>query len=321
MGKIILSPSELNRQAGEMESLQNGFDNLFGNMKSTLHSMNGNWSENLARNFEGKITSAQKSFSNVLQMLGFGSDAARKSAHNYESLDQYLGKLVRGEAGKSGSVKSTTTISDGKEWQTMTLSGKPDSDVKKYYQKLFNTSKSTTKVEKTLYQAQGSKSAYGDLIDGGFLKSWHTYADGMQEKGIRFTGLMGKFSPDSRSTMSYNFNTAEAYVKGIFQPERGSAYVKGNVGYNLMSGSLEMRDPVNNMGTVTFSGNIGASASAEAGFKNGVFKIGSSVTAGMGGGISVDLNLKNTWNAFREAFSDVGRELNELDNKLLFIGR
>lgn len=80
MADIKLTPELLQAQSAEMTSLQTEFNDLFTKVTGALNGMNDSWSENLASNFAGKITAAQKTFTSVSNMLGNGALAAGKSA-------------------------------------------------------------------------------------------------------------------------------------------------------------------------------------------------------------------------------------------------
>ena len=63
--KIQLTPAELLSQSQEMLSLQKEFSDLFGQSEKLLNQVTTNWSTNLANNFAGKLTSAQKGFKQI----------------------------------------------------------------------------------------------------------------------------------------------------------------------------------------------------------------------------------------------------------------
>ena len=96
-GKIQLTPAELLAQSQEMLSLQKEFESLFGQTNTLLNQVNQNWSANLANNFMGKLTSAQKSFANVVAMLEQGGNLAATSAKTFESMDSLLSKVMSGD--------------------------------------------------------------------------------------------------------------------------------------------------------------------------------------------------------------------------------
>lgn len=101
MGKIQLTPSELQTQANEMQALETEYSILFTGVSSDLKNVNGNWSANLSNNFEGKINSAQKSFTQITQELMKGSKVANTCAVTFESVDTELAKLSQGSAPKT----------------------------------------------------------------------------------------------------------------------------------------------------------------------------------------------------------------------------
>lgn len=107
MGKIKLEPSLLLAQAGEMERLGAEYEDLFRQVTAAMERANTNWSPNLAHNFSGKIASAQRGFSGVVDMLGYGAGAARMSAQQFVSIDSQIARYIQkgrdaGEGGSSG---------------------------------------------------------------------------------------------------------------------------------------------------------------------------------------------------------------------------
>lgn len=101
--KIQLTPAELQTQAKEMNDLKNEFASLFKGVTSELKNINSNWSPNLANNFSTKITSAQKTFENVVEMLANGATVANNCAVSFASVDSELSKIFNGagEAAKT----------------------------------------------------------------------------------------------------------------------------------------------------------------------------------------------------------------------------
>lgn len=97
-GKIQLTPAELLAQSQEMLSLQNEFQSLFTQTENILGQVNQNWSTNLANNFAGKLTSAQKSFAQIVSLLQQGGTLAATSAKTFESMDSLLSKVMSGDA-------------------------------------------------------------------------------------------------------------------------------------------------------------------------------------------------------------------------------
>lgn len=90
MSSISLSPTELLNQADQMFTLMSSYDSLFMEVRHILHTVNDNWSENLANNFEGKIASSCRCCEVVMDVLQFGGDAARKSAEQFQQIDTVL---------------------------------------------------------------------------------------------------------------------------------------------------------------------------------------------------------------------------------------
>lgn len=95
--KIELNPEILLSQALEMQSLTSEYEALFSKITSSLNDTNNNWSELLANNFSGKISSAQQSFANITALLSSGAQAAKNSAKTLQSMDQSLSKVFGGK--------------------------------------------------------------------------------------------------------------------------------------------------------------------------------------------------------------------------------
>lgn len=90
---IKITPEELRSQAAQMRTLQDEFSSLFANVSSDLKKVNNNWSPNLSHNFEGKINSAQNSFTQITQELMNGANVADTCAVTFQSVDSQLAKL------------------------------------------------------------------------------------------------------------------------------------------------------------------------------------------------------------------------------------
>lgn len=84
MADILLTTELLLQQSAEMNSLQQEYAALFTQVTGSLEGVNESWSENLARNFSGKIQMSQKAFSNVTGMLSDGSGTAQGVARTFE---------------------------------------------------------------------------------------------------------------------------------------------------------------------------------------------------------------------------------------------
>jgi len=100
-------------QAGEMQNLTVEYEALFSKVTGTLNDTNNHWSELLAHNFAGKISSAQQSFASITELLSSGAVAAKNSATTMQSVDQSLFKVFGGEAGEgisSGQVQGVIDV-------------------------------------------------------------------------------------------------------------------------------------------------------------------------------------------------------------------
>lgn len=112
MALIKLDSAELRNQASEMTALGSEYEQLFSNVSSILNDVNNNWSPNLANNFSGKISSAQKGFSNVVEMLKFGAEAANTSAESFSNIDVEISKVM-GVNEHSSSLGNAHDVSSG----------------------------------------------------------------------------------------------------------------------------------------------------------------------------------------------------------------
>lgn len=108
--KIKITPEELQSQAVEMKTLESDFSTLFSGVSSDLKKVNTNWSPNLSHNFEGKINSAQNSFTQITQELMNGAKVADTCAVTFQSIDSELSKLYCTDADVS--AKSSNSLWD-----------------------------------------------------------------------------------------------------------------------------------------------------------------------------------------------------------------
>ena len=123
--RIILDPETLLAQAGEMQNLTAEYEALFSKVTGTLNDTNNHWSELLAHNFAGKISSAQQSFASITELLSSGAVAAKNSATTMQSVDQSLFKVFGGEAGEgisSGQVQGVIDVIEDYRKAEKTLS-------------------------------------------------------------------------------------------------------------------------------------------------------------------------------------------------------
>ena len=114
MADILLTPEVLMSQSTELSSIQGEYESLFGQVTKSLNGINDSWSENLSRNFVGKITAAQKSFSSITNMLANGSNAAKAVATSFESglsinaaIESEMGTIPFGSSGMEGATATT----------------------------------------------------------------------------------------------------------------------------------------------------------------------------------------------------------------------
>ena len=115
-GKIQLTPAELLAQSAEMLALEQEFASLFQKTDSLLGQINSDWSANLANNFAGKITSAQKACTSIVNMLDGGARIAETSANTMDSVDQLLKKAVTVEGVAGNSVGATVASKKTSDW-------------------------------------------------------------------------------------------------------------------------------------------------------------------------------------------------------------
>lgn len=101
--RIIITPAELQAQSAELRGLEGAYSDLFSGVSAELRQINGNWSPNLAHNFEGKINSAQNTFAQITQDLRNGAYVANTCAVTFQSVDSELSKLyATGESTAGG---------------------------------------------------------------------------------------------------------------------------------------------------------------------------------------------------------------------------
>lgn len=127
--KIKLTPGELLTQAAEMTTLQESFSTLFSSVAQELNKVNTNWSPNLSNNFQGKINSAQQSFSQITQELMNGAKVANTCATTFESVDSALAKLYGGDFSigtASGTILESRTTDSFMDVVEQSLAGLPE---------------------------------------------------------------------------------------------------------------------------------------------------------------------------------------------------
>ena len=113
MAKLQLTPAELKAQSIEMNDLKLQYESFFDDVHSILNDINQNWSVNLANNFTGKINVAQKGFSGIVTMLGYGASAANTSARIFENVDSQLAKIMESKSTSSMSNSIYSFVKPG----------------------------------------------------------------------------------------------------------------------------------------------------------------------------------------------------------------
>ena len=93
---IKLDVTTLLTQSASMKSLKEEYNSLFTNVTSILNEMNDGWSENLANNFIGKISTAQKGFAKIVDMLEVGENVAKEAANSFEEVNAVMARQMSG---------------------------------------------------------------------------------------------------------------------------------------------------------------------------------------------------------------------------------
>lgn len=218
--RIILDPETLLAQAGEMQNLTAEYEALFSKVTSTLNDTNNHWSELLAHNFAGKISSAQQSFAGITELLSSGAAAAKNSAATMQSVDQSLFKAFGGGAGEgisSGQVQGVVdVIEDYRNW------------------------------EKTSYKEMSGKTELGDSfadawagVSGEYenLPTWVKLmiksADEQTEKILKRFSKLGKVAKKIEDG-KFNWRDDGGEIVGVFDFSGGSMYKEA---YNTAYGT------------------------------------------------------------------------------------
>lgn len=93
---IVLNAAELIAQSDSMKALSEEYEAMFTQVTSVLNQMNDGWSENLANNFTGKIATAQKGFSKIIEMLQCGQSVAKEAATSFEDINAVMARQISG---------------------------------------------------------------------------------------------------------------------------------------------------------------------------------------------------------------------------------
>jgi len=190
-GHIQLTPEELIAQSERMMGLKEQYNTLFQDINGILNTINTSWSENLSNNFSGKLSSAQKSFEKITDLLQIGSDTARNSASGFQSIDQVLAtsdlsKFLEGfgkSSGSSGAVQKgssgrTHSGGSGKSFKVFDLSalaqgGFGKGQAEKFKQWVYDASEGTifdpeSDISKWINGA--TVAVFEDAVDSDFFK-------------------------------------------------------------------------------------------------------------------------------------------------------
>ena len=218
--RIILDPETLLAQAGEMQNLTAEYEALFSKVTGTLNDTNNHWSELLAHNFAGKISSAQQSFASITELLSSGAVAAKNSATTMQSVDQSLFKVFGGEAGEG--------ISSG------------------HVQGVIDVIEDYRKAEKTLSKEMSGKTKLGDSfadawagVSGEYenLPTWVKLmikgVDKQTEKILKRFSKLGKVAKKIEEG-KFNWRDDGGELVGVFDFSDGSMYKEI---YNVIYGT------------------------------------------------------------------------------------
>ncbi len=209
-GKIVLSPEVLTAQSNEMRALMNEYESLFASVTSLLEDVNNNWSANLANNFSSKITSAQSSFASIVDMLGWGAEAALNSATTMESVDSALAQMMNGDSGTTvissddGSVLEAAidqTIADtAQNWESV-------SDMATWLNE--NYDELPDEVKSLLKQTLGEENVsvvevLSEVLSGN--ADFDTLASGLELVGVESAGKLVSAAKQAYTTATTNEN-------------------------------------------------------------------------------------------------------------------
>ena len=195
---IKLTPEELLAQSSQMADIQSSFNGLFSALNNVLSNLNGEWSEIISRNFVGKIQSAQKACSGIVDMFGNSSNAAKLSAMIFtddsNSVDSILGQLMQYAEGEAFNtideiIKKITSGDDatilgellGKNYDTATFKSIMQ-DIK---------SGNTEGVMQTLYEK--GKDIFGDAMSIGSGGTWADMVDEMTGGKLGLSNVQGDY--------------------------------------------------------------------------------------------------------------------------------
>lgn len=201
-----------------MTSLMNEYDELFKMVSQACEGVNSSWSENLAKNFSGKIQAAQKSFMSISNMFGNGALAAKSVGLSFENglgINGMLGALL-GEGG-------TGMLSTGDLTKLMGMLGE---------------GKSTKAIAETLNNLMGGKGADSNTImnmaqaisDGDYNKAlelgfdkWVDWTAGALANGPVPGSWVDKLNEATHGALGLATLDKEFYKNWISQPIKDAA--------------------------------------------------------------------------------------------------
>ena len=320
MADIKYTPSELLVQSAQMAALQSEFDALFKQTTNALNGMNESWSENIARNFSGKIQSAQKSFSGILNMLSNGSAAARLGAtsHSPTAIESFLGSLDRFDKmliGVPGQQAYSTLMSfQPDDGDTVSITGDFKKDVEQYYHNRMS-SKDVPKDELYVYESRGSTTGKKHLIGDLYYektydvkKEYGGYSEDPNAVnltgGMSVTGTEIKLSEHSEAAVSIELNKWDSHLDTSFQPGKGNAYTSIGAEYDIASIKGTVGDAQNGLGSASVGFKAGLGAGLDVGMKNGVFHCRGGIAFGPGVDFGLKINYKNAWNTLCDSLKN-----------------
>lgn len=332
MALIKLDSVELKNQASEMTALSSEYEHLFSGVNSILNDVNNNWSPNLANNFSGKIANAQKGFSNVVEMLKFGADAANSSAESFSNIDMEISRLMGGNlhSGSSGTVHggggASIPVISRSDIRYMsasksnivsgTISGDYGDDVKDTVEDTYHNIIEGDDVADDGYTIStygtttGRQEIIGDIYYEKRRGVEEYYAD--YDKGNNYEAALGKISKTAEEIIigqgceeqiHIKINHIDFHGDAKFDPGKGSAYVSAGMEYDVASVGFEIGDSKDGLGAAEANLKIGIGAGVKAGVHNGIVKVDASLAAGVGIDLSFEINYKNWKDAFIDAFS------------------
>lgn len=249
MAKIKVDPALLTSQSQEMTALAGEYESLFNGVISTLNGMNDSWSEVLSNNFSGKIITAQKSFSQVTELLNQGALAAQTAATTFEDVDTTLAWAMNGVAipippiGTWGDNITSTdgdNSNNGSIWERLKEQLKDNWDkagnVFKYLEKLYNKlpEKARQGIEQLINAVLGPSGSAAIQITGDILTgeaSWDTLQTALTSMGMENTTI-------SVIMNSFKYAVNNEHGQGLSAVAYGVADVATEVAADVIQGTV-----------------------------------------------------------------------------------